>query len=300
MTVSSVTSSAQPNIDVSNPMVTESNPVVESPIAGATETAPQVDPTTTTEPNAGEPGAADPNANAANDKRIVPEWMQKRINFITGQKYEAERTAEEAVLARKAAEARLEEMLAKLNKTEPTTTTTTPEPQKAALTEEEVERRALEKAAQIAKANEFTKACNTVADAGKKQYKEEWDEALSNLNLVGALGKGVPPTFLENVIELKDPHKVLHYLGMKAEEGERISRLTPTKMAIELARIEAALAAPPVEPKPPVSNAPAPVIPVGGQAKNVAPPSLDDPHLDAAEWYALRAKQLDEKRNRYR
>jgi hypothetical protein len=239
-----------------------------------------------------------------NKSKSTPDWAQKRINELTAKRYEADRRADEAESARKAAERRAEELLAKVG--------TPPAPQNGAsptppvvppvapgLSEEDVERRAGEKADQIARAREFNKACNNIVEHGKKDYKETWDEAIKNLNLVGAIGKDVSPVFLENAVELKDPHKVLHYLGTNIEEGERISRLSPTRMAMELARVEATLGNPPVEVKPPISNAPAPVIPVGGQAKGTGALSLDDPNLSADEWYALRARQIEDRKKRY-
>lgn len=286
----SATSAGSPATENANPIVTETNVTVESPITENGGGA---------EPPVGDNNIQNPPTETPTEPqkpKATPDWAQKRINELTAKRYEAERAAEEALAAKKAAETRAEELLAKI--ADPTKATEKP-PLKT-LTEEEVERRAVERAKEIARVNEFNKACNNIVEIGKRDYKEEWDAAVQNLNMVGALGKDVPTTFLENAIELRDPHKVLHYLGTNIEEGARIAQLPPTRMAMELARVEAALGNPPVEPKPPVSKAPAPVIPVGGQAKNAAPPSLDDPDLSADEWYALRAKQLQEKRERYR
>ena len=299
----SVSSTPAPLNNGDAPIVLDANPTATSPVVESS--APPA-----AQPNGGEPPpAAEPTpATGANTEppaqKTTPEWAQKRINELTAKRYEAERLAEEAVNARKAAESRAAELLAQLekNKTGGVGTDPAQDPSKVApksLSEEEVERRATEKAALIARANEFNKACNTIVEVGKKEYKESWDEAVKNLNMVGAIGKDVSPVFLENAVELKDPHKVLHYLGTNIEEGARIAQLPPTRMAIELARVEAALSAPPVEPKPIISNAPAPVIPVGGQAKSAAPPSLEDPNISPEEWYALRAKQIEEKKRKY-
>lgn len=277
--------------DVTSPIVSDGNPqpVVSSPIVEnnpappVTEVVPAVETTTETVP--------DPNAS-----KSTPEWAQKRINELTAKRYEAERTAKTERDARLAAEANSAELLAQISKPG---AVETPPANKPAVTEEEIERRVAEKAELLARANEFNRACNDIVETGKKEFTATWDEAVKNLGLVGAIGKDVAPDFLETAIELKNPAKILHYLGQNLEEAEKIAKLPPKRMAMEMARVEALLNAPPPAPAPVVvSNAPAPVIPVGGAAKpgNL---SIDDPNLSGEEWMALRAKQVAERKNRY-
>lgn len=274
-----------------SPIVTETNTMVTSPVVEGSGGTPQptAAPTPTPEPTPAP--TTDPATN-------TPEWAQKRINELTAKRYEAERDAQTNKDARIAAEHRAAELLKQIEKggTPQPTPAPTPAPQ---MTETEIERRANEKATQIAAANRFNEACNNIVEIGKKDFAADWDQAVKNLGMVGAIGKDVSPEFLETAIELKNPAKILHYLGTHMDEGARIAALPGKRMAMELARIEAQLSAPPPAPTPaPLSNAPAPVIPVGGASKP-GTPAIDDPNLESAEWYKLREQQVMEKRNRY-
>lgn len=263
----------------------------------------------------GEPAIADPNAITSSGDGSskpgggTPDWAQKRINELTAKRYEAERNAQEAELKAKNAETRAAALMEQIAKTvsgaapavstdpaqKPTASATPPAP----LGEEEIEKRAVAKAQVIAQAAKFNETCNNIVETGKKDFKD-WDDAIKNLNMVGAIGAPdkVSPEFLETVVELRNPHQILHHLGMNPEEAAKIAAMPPKKMALELARVESTLLNKPAE-KTPVSGAPAPVIPINGRGV-AAPGSLDDPNLSADEWYNLRAKQIEEKRNRYR
>lgn len=274
--------------NVVSPIVTDgAQPVVTSPVVEPTVPVPDPVP---------DPAPSATTTTTDNQPKPTPEWAQKRINELTASRHAAERAAASEKSARLAAEARATELLSQIANKDPNA----PAPAATSnLSEEEVERRAKEKAIQIAQQNEFNKACNDIAETGKEKFKD-WDDALKNLTLVGAIGKDVSPDFLETAIELKNPASILHHLGMNLEEAERVAKLPPKKMAMEMARIEAKLNAPAPAPViPPVSNAPAPVIPVGGAAKPGAP-SIDDPNLSGEEWMALRSKQVEERRNRYK
>lgn len=261
--------------------------------------APEAAPEPTTEPNAGDQTPVPiPPANA------VPEWFQQRFNELAGKRHEAERTADAEAEKRKAVERTNAELLEKLSKVQaqpgatPPVVTTPPVATQPVLTEEEVERRAGEKAKAIAQATRFNEACNDIVETGKKEYKD-WDQAVKNLSMAGAIGPAdkVSTEFLETVIELNNPHQILHTLGMNPEEAARIAALPPKRMALELARVEANLAKP--ADKPPVSQAPTPLTPISGRSTAPAG-TLDDPTMKSDDWFALRQKQIEEKRNRYR
>lgn len=264
---------------------------------------------TTTDPTTGEPvstttSAADPVVAAdpavAATKPAPPEdWAIRRINEVTAKRHAAERLAQAAEEKLAAAEKANAELLAKFGggATTPDPNATKPAP----LGEEEIEKRALVKAQEIASVNEFNRACNAVAETGKAEFKESWDVALKNLGLIGALGQGATPDFLQTAIELRSPEKVLHHLGQNMEEAERIAKLPPMKMAVEMARIEAQLTAPkaaPVTSVVHVSGAPAPVIPVGGAAKPGAP-TIDDPNISMEDFNRIRMEQAEARRKRY-
>ncbi len=270
------------------------SPQVETPVAEGTSASsdnPEHEIVAGNEPDA--QSNADNNPN-----RSTPEWAQKRINELTAKRYEAERTAASAIERAAAAEKASAELLAKLGgnqNPDPAKPVQNNQPQ---MTEDEIDRRASEKATQIAATARFNENCNRIAETGEKEFKD-WNDALRNLNLVGALGPGASTEFLETAIELRDPHKVLHHLGLHIEEAERITKLPPKKMALEMARVEAMLNTPtPAPTLPPISNAPPPVIPVGGASKAGAP-SIEDPNISTADFMELRAKQADERRRRY-
>lgn len=288
-----VTDGAQPV--VASPIVDPSSSSATSGNLPAEPVAPVVDPAPVIEPVV----EADPGAEAAsNANKATPEWAQKRINELTAKRYEAERSAAQDREAREIAEARTADLLKQLsggNAADPAAPNTAPV---AGPSKEEIDRQVQVRAAELTRVNEFNKTCNNIAEVGKKEFKD-WDEALKNLGLVGAVGANANPEFLETAVELKSPHAVLHYLGTNLEEAERLVNLSPKKMALEMARLEAALSAPAPAPiAPPVSKAPAPVIPVGGKATAPAT-NIDDPDLSTDDFMALRAKQVDERRKRY-
>lgn len=291
------------------PIVTTSPVVVDSPVVSSEGNQPTVtSPIVETNPA---PPAADPVADPTDpipaptteQSKTTPEWAQKRINELTAKRYEAERVAQAEIERANAADARSAELLSQLANRDPAAPPAPGTPAKPAApvaSEEEFNRRVTMEAARVARINDFNKACDNIAAIGKNEFKDSWDDTLKNLSLVGAVGTNVSPEFLETAVELQQPHKVLHYLGQNLEEAEKIVKLPPKRMALEMARLEAKIMAPtPAPVAAPVSAAPAPVIPVTGAAK-VTSGDLTDPNLPVEEFMALRSKQMEEKRNRYR
>ena len=285
---------------ITTPIVTDpaGQNTVSSPVVQNSTTAATGEPAKTETPAKAEgegSGGQNPAPEDPNKNTNVPEWAQKRINELTLKRLAAERREAEEAEKRKTAEAKTAELLAQIAARNPEQVQNhTPSTQ---LTEEEIEKRAAQKAIQIANQESFNRACNSIVEHGEKEFKD-WDNSLKNLTLVGAIGENANMEFLETAIELKEPHKILHYLGKNLEEAERITRLPAKKMAMEMARIEAQLNAPTPAVVTPISNAPAPVVPVGGTAK--APTGdINDPNITSAQWYALRAKQVEERKKRY-
>lgn len=297
------------------------SPTVESPVVDGNPPAPEPEvkdppaggavpdpakPGEATDPaKAGDPGDPKPSTEPEEpaDGEEVPEWLQKRINKEVKKRFEIDRELRAAKEDLAKAERLRDEALARAAKK---TGDEDPDAEpKAGLTQEELDALVNERARELTAINRFNESCNQVAAAGKTEYTD-WDDALKNLSLVGAIGKDATPEFLETAIELKDPHKVLHFLGTNLEEAERIVKLPPKRMALELARVEAKVNAAPVVTATvvppvivPVSKAPAPVIPVTNPAAAAGPLSLDDPNLSTEDFMALRAKQQDERRRRY-
>lgn len=281
--------------DVTSPVVTtDDQPVVSSPVVESAEAA-----AAAVDANAPAPIEVTPPVDDSVAPKTTPKWAQERINDLTAKRYAAER---ETAAERARAEA-AEELLARV--TQPAAgavpaakpTAAAAAPAQPVTDDQEIERRVNQRAAQMAAQKNFNDACNKVADTGAKEYKD-WGDALKNLTMVGAVGQGAPIDFLQTAIELQAPHKVLHYLGTNLDEAKRITELPPTKMALEMARLEATLNAPAPAVVIPVSNAPAPIIPVGGAAKP-GTPDINDPNLAPEDWFALRQKQIEERRNRY-
>ncbi len=285
--------------DITSPIVTtDSQPVVASPIVEANPApADVVDPAAPiTDPAAANPDPAKP---------VTPDWAQKRINELTAKRHEESRRAQ-ALEAEKTAlatqNAELLKQLAVQRNPDGTFAAKPAEEPKPAVTQEEIDKLVKAEAARQVQVQRFNDTCNAVADTGKKEFTD-WDEALKNLTLVGAIGANAPIDFLETAVELQNSHKVLHYLGTNLDEAEKISKLPPKRMALEMARLEATLNAPvaaPVVPPVPVSQAPAPVLPVTGSKANPANLEISDPSLTMEQFNALRNKQADERRNRYR
>lgn len=295
MTIETTPPAANTTATITSPIVTDGpQPIVASPVVEPTPAPVVVEPAA----DGTIPPVVDPAAPAGdNTQKTIPEAVQRRINELTAKRYEAERSAAADRAARVAAESRAAELLAQISNkpaVDPAAANST------ALTEQEIERRAEEKAVQMSQAAAFNKACDEIVATGKKDFATTWDEAVRNLGMVGAIGQGSNPAFLETAIELKNPAAILNHLGKNLEEAERIAKLPPTKMAMEMARVEALLNAPtPAPVLPPVSQAPAPVIPVGGAAKP-GTPDISDPNVSSSDWFELRAKQVEEHKRRYR
>lgn len=119
-------------------------------------------------------------------------------------------------------------------------------------------------------------------DAGVAEFeKAPFDLAISQLARA-SLGGKIPDTIVLAADEAGEPHKIIMELSKDLDNFARISKLTPVKQAVEIAR----MAAPP--PAKRASRAPAPVDPLtpGGQVN-------DDPaKMTDNEWLAWREKQF--------
>lgn len=221
------------------------------------------------------PDGQEPNkdAVAAAKKPEKKEWY---IDTITGLRA-GKREADARVVAAEAATAAALEALAAVKNG-----AVIPETKTESLPEDEIQRRAIEMAKGIAAQQSFNNTCNDVYNSGKTQFSD-FDAALANLSAVGAVGPNVDTTFLQAVVDLPNSEKLLHHLGNNPEEASRITKLTPIKMAIELAKIESSLSNP--APKK-LSEVPPPTPLVNGKGKSDA--DLNDPNLDTAKWMELR------------
>ncbi|MFM0020905.1 hypothetical protein [Paraburkholderia azotifigens] len=206
--------------------------------------------------NSTEPGAVQTTeaVEPAAQEKPKNDWVQRRIDQLTREKHEEKRQREA-----------LEQQLRQYQ--QPTESTTPKQ-----MTADEIRA----EAKRLIQQEKFDDACNKVFDAGKTEFPD-WDSSLRTFQMLG----GASPEFLEAVTAMDAGHKVLHYLGQNPEVAERLLSLPPLRMALELARLESTVGQ--AKPKP-VSNAPAPINPIGGRSAPVEPEEFATTAEQIAWW----------------
>lgn len=228
-------------------------------------------------------------------------WFQRRIDALTAEKWEERREKENL---RRQTEVLLQQ-LADLRKgvtTTPPATTTTPPPAdgttppapttppqtqntgRTQVSEAEINAMAERRAAEIAKTTAFTKACNDIYSNGKDDY-QDFDQAMRTYQMLG----GMPQPLLEIITEMPNAHKVLYKVGKDLDLAEKLVKMNPTRMAMELARVESSLSKPPVVQ---VSNAARPIAPVDGNNRAETNPE----NMTTEQWITWREAELAKKR----
>ena len=106
------------------------------------------------------------------------------------------------------------------------------------------------------------------------------------------MGAGSNQTFMSAVAKIPAGHKVVAELAANPAEADRVLRLPPVDMAVELAVMAQRLAVTtPPTPKP-TTAAPPPIRPLTGTARAEADPST----MDGDEYLAWYRKQRANKR----
>ncbi|MNM96425.1 hypothetical protein D3C81_1089010 [compost metagenome] len=195
-------------------------------------------------------------------------WVQKRIDQLTREKYEA-RSAVEAAQQERDHYRRLIE--AQQGGEQPQA------PQPPAQDPYQL-------AEQIRQQERFNDACNRTLEQGKAEF-QDFEAAISNLSLLG----NIPPDFLQAVTDLEKPAAVLYALASDLDAAARIMALPPIQQGRELERLALKAAAPK---SIPVSKAPAPIAPVDGSASV----ETDPDKMSMSDWVKWRNGQLS-KRN---
>ena len=222
-----------------------------------------------TVPASGTEQTADPapQPDAPEEPKRTP-WFQRRIDELTREKHEARRQADAYAMTLREIQQRQAGQ------------TQQDAPPAGYVPASEVQRIAAEQVA----VSRLNADCDAVADYGVEKFPD-FGEAQRNLQMLG----GMTPEFLEVVTGLgkEDGARVFRDLGLDPDRAERILKLPPAKMGVELAR----MAAQPAKPAP-VSKAPAPVNPIGGarQAADILSTAPTQSNLDA--WMAARNKQV--------
>jgi hypothetical protein len=161
--------------------------------------------------------------------------------------------------------------------------------------QEEFNRAVAEEAERRAQVNEFNNRCNAVEDAGVALGEDRWKAAKRNLALLDDEGR-IPFELLSVALETERPEQVLLQLGEDPDRAAALLRMTPTKRALEIAKMSTTPPAKPTAPAPaagdpPVSRAPEPIEPIRGRS---APPERDTPTDadDDATWLRKRNAEL--------
>ncbi len=243
------------------------DPEIESGIATAPEGEQQVEAVNNAPEQAtGEVEQAKPNAE-------VPEWAKKRFGELTAKRHEAERRAAEAAETARQLQARLEAMQSG-------------EQQTSQPLQGDIRTLAQQIAEQDRAVERFNNRCNEVAAQGKKEIAD-FDSSLQNLNQYF----GLSTEFLAVATEVDGVHRALWYLGKPEnfDEFERISKMTPARMASELTKLTQTASK---ALQKPVSKAPEPVEPIGGKgsAEGIPDPS------DTKAWIAYRNQHAKRRR----
>lgn len=153
------------------------------------------------------------------------------------------------------------------------------------LTDEEVERRAHTKAAEIAEARSFNDRCNEVFTKGKKAFPSFAEDLGALAAEVGPLfGKDNKPTpLMRSILDTEEPHRILKHLADNPEAAADLVDLPERQQFRRLVLLERDLEG---ETRPKPSTAPKPVAPVKGGAAG-----SPDPAKDPEAWIAWRNKQ---------
>lgn len=207
-----------------------------------------------------------------------PKWLQERLNEMAAQKNASDRKA--GIL-----EDQVRALMAELA-TRPKAEGETGKPQ---MTEDQIRAEINKAADEKVRVNTFNDKCNQIFEKGTKDFPD-FKDSLATFNMLGGLNSSDGQKFLQAAIELDEPHKVLHYLGNNPDEAQRVMRLGPTKMAVDLAKLEASINR---EVKKPVSKTPAPVRTVDGRAS--AERDLSDEKLPMDEFMKRREKDIAER-----
>ena len=223
-------------------------------------------------------------------KGSVPEWASKRIDQLTNNW----RSEERQHAATKAQIKQLQTEIETLKKDGKVV-------QK--LPDEVIEAQVQERATQIARLNEFNASCEKVVTAGKKAF-EDFPSAMQKLHAISpatvqtpqGAAHVMPQEFVEAVLELDAPEKILHALAQPAnnDEAARIMALSPAKQGAALAKFAQRFA-------PEISRTAPPVNPVIDRGRSgVVTNDLSDPKMSTAEWMKQREAEIRQQKEERR
>lgn len=251
-------------------------PAPVDPEPAETEIKPDVEPAATDpEP---EPAAVDPKAASVAVAAVaLPEiWQDKELKRKHRQIQEEKRRNQEL-------QAQLDDAQALLARAAGGTADPPQSPPPPlAPTVDTVPRSEVENVArQIVAQKDFNQQCNDVEKAGKAAYKDEWPKVAETLTTLG----GFTQEEMQGVLATDDPAKVLYELGKNPDKYHELKELPPAKRLATMVK----MAIPEVKPVAKPSEAPEPVVPVGGRG-GAAVAELDD-KLSDDDWHKQRDAQ---------
>jgi hypothetical protein len=271
--------------------VTETPAAPEAPAAEAPAEEPKGEPaaepeTAAAEGEEGKEPAEEPaKTDDEGDGKPRTPWFQKRIDTLTREKHDAARE-------RDAVRAQLEAFLRSQSQPAPEGEERAPAPaQQPSQAPEQMTAVQIRAAAEQLRATErFNETCNDIYDKGSKAFPKDFTAAVGTLNT--ALG-GITPELIDAATEAGDAHKVLYHLGKNPELAIELAGMTPTRMAVRMAKIASDLNKP-AAPKP-VSKAPAPVAPIGGGSSGA---ETDPEKMSIDQWMKWDADRQEKRRQR--
>lgn len=122
----------------------------------------------------------------------------------------------------------------------------------------------------------------------------EYPDFTERCNALAAMGAGSNPAFMASIAKLPDGQKLIAELSTNAGEADRILRMQPVDMAVELAMMSQRIASNPTPPPRPTTQAPPPIRPITGSARAEPDPSK----MDGDEYLAYFRKQRAAKSSR--
>ena len=161
-------------------------------------------------------------------------------------------------------------------------------------TQADLDRMIAAKADEVATQRQFVAECNKIAEAGKKEFADDFTPALATLwgMIDGADANGNlnsrATSLIEAAMEADKPAAVLYHLGKNPGEATRIAALSPAKMGAAVAKLSVTLEKAAVVPKP-ISRAPDPLEPISGSAGNT--PGPNGPK-EMGNWIKWREEQV--------
>lgn len=119
---------------------------------------------------------------------------------------------------------------------------------------------------------DYNKRVSTTNEKGKQAHADYEEKVLYNSNLVIT-------RVMADVMSASDiGHDICYHLGSHPEEAAKIAQMPTHMQAAAIGRLEAKLS---IKPEKKVTNAPAPIEPVGGSGGQ---PTIDDDKLTDEEW----------------